>query len=109
MPINKIVRGEEIAEVRDEGKGEETERVLIYIARIVVALGDEEAHDGTGDAPDKVHQEREQFMRIARPERPRDMVDRHGGDGDKLDGVGIKPAFLYVRHCSTSVSELILL
>ena len=93
VPINKIVRGEEIAEVRDEGKGEETERVFIYIVRIVIALSDEETHDGTGDAPDKVHQEREQLMRIARPERPRDVVDRHRGDGDELDGVGIKAAF----------------
>ena len=86
--------------MRDEGEGEETEGVFIYIARIVVALGDEEAHDGTGDAPDKVHQEREQFMRVARPERPRDVVDRHRGDGDELDGVGIKAAFFHVGHKS---------
>ena len=93
MPIDKIIGEKDIAEVRDEGEGEETERVFIYIVRIVIALSDEEAHDGTGDAPDKVHQEREQLMRIARPERPRDVVDRHCGDGDELDGVGIKAAF----------------
>ena len=98
VPIDKIIGEKDIAEVRDKGEGEKTEGVFIYIARIVVALGDEEAHDGTGDAPDKVHQEREQFMRVARPERPRDMVDRHGGDGDELDGVGIKPAFFHVGH-----------
>ena len=105
VPIDKIVREKDIAEVRDEGEGEKTERVFIYIARIVIALGNEKAHDGTGDASDKVHQEREQLIRVARPECPRDVVNGHGGDGDELDGVGIKAALFYVGHKNLRIRD----
>ena len=41
------------------------------------------------DAADEVHQQRQRRARIAGEDSPRNVIDRHGQNGDQLDRVGV--------------------
>ena len=89
MPVDKVVRGIEIAKVRKKCKKEQPRGIFADIMRIMEAFGDEIAHDRAGDAAYEVHQQRQRRARIAGEDSPRNVIDRHGQNGDQLDRVGV--------------------
>ena len=89
MPVDKVVRGIEIAKVRKKCKKEQPRGIFADIMRIMEAFGDEIAHNRAGDAADEVHQQRQRRARIAGEDSPRNVIDRHGQNGDQLDRVGV--------------------
>ena len=84
-PAAPATEGKElIGKVRDNRKQQQPQGVFFEVSRVMVALGDEVAHDGTGEPSDGVHQKREGVHGVPRKERPRDVVHRHGENREQL-------------------------
>ena len=84
-PADAAAKGIElIGKVRDDREQQQTQSVFLKASRVMVALGDEVAHDGTGEPSDGVHQKREGVHGVPRKEHPRDVVDCHGENREQL-------------------------
>ena len=90
--------GEIVSKVGHQGKQEQPPGVLLEIVGVVAALGDEEPHDGGGEAADHVEGEDVPHRLGAGEKGPGQVVDGHGHDGDELDLVAVE-SFLRVHFC----------
>ena len=91
-----------IREVRDGREREQARRVLFHIVRVVIALNDEKPHDRRRHAAEQVQQKHPPRGAVPRPERPREVVERHGEDGDALERVAAQGRSAGLEHGGTS-------
>ena len=73
--------------MRYHGKHKQACRIFLNIARIVIALGNEKAHYRAGKPAYDMQNYRQRVCRIAREQKPRDMIRRHGRYRDKLEHI----------------------
>ena len=85
MKIRIILRSENVCKVRNKSEQEHTQCVLVYVFRIMKTLCDAVTHYRTRDSADYVHYNRQKIRRISGEQHPRDMVDSHCKNGDKLN------------------------
>ena len=91
-----------IRKVRDEREREQTHGVFFHIVRVVIALDDEKPHDRRRHAAEQVQQKHPPRGAVPRPERPREVVERHGEDGDALERVAAQGRSAGLEHGGTS-------
>lgn len=82
-----------IGKVGKKRQQEQTTGILFHILGVMVSLRNEEPHDGSGQPADDMGQKHEPPGSIAGEQRPGQMVDGHGSDGNTLDLVGGKSLF----------------
>ena len=90
-----------VGDVGNDGKEEHPRRVFIHVPRVEEPLRHEITHRRHRDPADHVHHERDPFVRTARVDRPRDVVDGHGDDRDELDRVAVQD--FVIRHARRSL------
>lgn len=73
--------------MRYHSKHKQARRIFLNIARIVIALGNEKAHYRAGKPAYDMQNYRQRVCRIAREQKPRDMIRRHGRYRDKLEHI----------------------
>ena len=91
-------KAEIIRKVRDEREREQARGVLFHIVRVVVALDDEKPHDRRRHAAEHMAHEHPPVGGVAGPERPREVVERHGEDGDALERVAAQGRSAGLEH-----------
>ena len=96
LPSPKIGGKEHIGKMGDEGEGEKSGQIPSSASGVPIPLGDEIAHHGAGDAPQKMQDEGKRLPRIPGPKDPGHVIKGHGKNGNELKAMGSEvPPFLF--------------
>ena len=88
--IHILIGAENIRKVRNYRHHGQPRRVFVDIAGVVKALRNKITHDRAGNPADQMQQQRKRLPRITGKQRPRQMIRRHGQNGDQLERVGVQ-------------------
>ncbi len=82
--------------MRDERKHEQSAGIFAYIFSVVISLCDKKAHYRAGKSADDMQDNGQSFVWIIGESEPRDMVNRHCGNGDHFKCIGVQALFHFV-------------
>ena len=84
MRVQVVIGGQQVGKMRYHRQRQQPQGVFFAVMGMVKPLRNEKAHNGAGDPPDDMHDDRHRCRRVPGEQQPRHMVHRHGRYGNEL-------------------------